>query len=107
MLAYGQSASMMAMAQAELEKRGLTEMEVRTRLLEEGIDVDNISPTDYAYYQDRVMNILNQMQIEKAKADTLGVYGISNASTATVMPVTTADEQSAEEQNAQNQNAQA
>ncbi len=107
LLAYGQSASMMAMAQAELEKRGLTEMEVRTRLLEEGIDVDNISPTDYAYYQDRVMNILNQMQIEKAKADTLGVYGISNASTATVMPVTTADEQSAEEQNAQNQNAQA
>lgn len=107
MLTYGQSASMMAMAQAELEKRGLTEMEVRTRLLEEGIDVDNISPTDYAYYQDRVMNILNQMQIEKAKADTLGVYGISNASTATVMPVTTADEQSAEEQNAQNQNAQA
>ena len=46
MLAFAQSASMMAMAQAELQKRGLSETEVRTRLLEEGIDVDNISPTE-------------------------------------------------------------
>ena len=32
-----QNATMMAMAQAELSKRGLNEAEVRTRLLENGI----------------------------------------------------------------------
>ena len=46
MMAFAQSASMMAMAQAELQKRGLNETEVRTRLMEEGIDVDNIPPTE-------------------------------------------------------------
>lgn len=63
---YGQSATMISMAQAELQKRGLNETEVRTRLLSEGIDVDNISPADYAGYQDRVLAILDQMQAEKA-----------------------------------------
>lgn len=63
---YGQSATMMSMAQAELQKRGLNETEVRTRLLSEGIDVDNISPADYVGYQDRVLAILDQMQAEKA-----------------------------------------
>ena len=70
MMAYAQSASMMAMAQAELQKRGLNETEVRARLMEEGIDVDNIPPTEYANYQGRVMEILNRMQAEKAAADT-------------------------------------
>lgn len=69
-MVFAQSASMMAMAQAELQKRGLNETEVRTRLMEEGIDVDNISPTEYANYQDRVLAILNKMQAEKAAADT-------------------------------------
>ena len=69
-MVFAQSASMMAMAQAELQKRGLNETEVRTRLMEEGIDVDNIAPTEYANYQDRVLAILNKMQAEKAAADT-------------------------------------
>ena len=66
---FGQSAAMLSMAQAELQKRGLNETEVRTRLMEEGIDVDNIPPTEYANYQDRVMAILNKMQAEKNAAD--------------------------------------
>ena len=61
-----QSASMMSMARAELSKRGLNENEVRARLLENGIDVDNINPTEYASYQSRVISILDQMQAEKA-----------------------------------------
>ena len=60
-----QNATMVAMAQAELNKRGLNEGEVRTRLLESGIDIDKISPADYASYQDRVISILDQMQAEK------------------------------------------
>ena len=65
-----QNATMLAMAQAELSKRGLNEAEVRTRLLENGIDVDNIQPSEYANYQTRVIAILNQMQAEKASAAT-------------------------------------
>ncbi len=65
-VAMAQTPSMMAMARAELQKRGLNEAEVRTRLLENGIDVDNIPPTEYANYQGRVTAILNQMQAEKA-----------------------------------------
>lgn len=61
-----QTPNMMAMARAELQKRGLNETEVRARLLENGIDVDNIPPTEYANYQGRVTAILNQMQAEKA-----------------------------------------
>ena len=90
MVAFAQSASMMAMAQAELQKRGLNETEVRTRLLEEGIDVDNISPTEYANYQDRVLAILNNMQAEKSAAD-------ANAAATTaieVAPITAAVPQS-------------
>ena len=61
-----QTPNMMAMARAELQKRGLEETEVRMRLLEEGIDVDNIPPTEYANYQSRVTEILNKMQAEKS-----------------------------------------
>ena len=89
-MVFAQSASMMAMAQAELQKRGLSETEVRTRLLEEGIDVDNISPTEYVNYQDRVMTILDKMQAEKSSAD-------ANAAATTaieVAPITAAVPQS-------------
>ncbi|MBR3828262.1 MAG: hypothetical protein IKJ40_03035 [Bacteroidales bacterium] len=64
--AMAQSPDLMAMARGELQKRGLEETEVRARLLQNGIDVDNIPPTEYASYQARVINILNQMQAEKA-----------------------------------------
>ena len=65
-----QTPDMMAMARAELQKRGLEETEVRARLLENGIDVDNIPPTEYASYKDRVIEILNKMQAEKASEGT-------------------------------------
>lgn len=66
--AMAQSASLISMARGELSKRGLDETEVRARLLSEGIDVDNIAPTEYASYQGRVTAILDQMQAEKARA---------------------------------------
>ena len=65
-LAVAQSASMLSMARAELDKRGLSEAEVRTRLMQEGIDPEAIPPSDYPKYQGRVMAILNEMQAEKA-----------------------------------------
>ena len=97
MLAFAQSASMMAMAQAELQKRGLNETEVRTRLLEEGIDVDNISPTEYVNYQDRVLAILDKMQAEKSSADAnAAATGIEIAPATAAVPQSTADEIAAE-----------
>jgi protein involved in polysaccharide export with SLBB domain len=66
--ALAQSANMLSLARAELAKRGLEENEVRMRLMEEGIDVDSIPPTEYAAYQGRVMDIINRMQAEKAAA---------------------------------------
>ena len=97
---FGQSAAMLSMAQAELQKRGLNETEVRTRLMEEGIDVDNIPPTEYANYQDRVLAILNKMQAEKNAADVTpaaaATGGVNVVSTAEDAPQTTTGEAAAE-----------
>ena len=48
--ALAQPANLLSMARTELEKRGLNETEVRARLLENGIDVDSIQPTEYPAY---------------------------------------------------------
>lgn len=95
-----QTPNMMAMAQAELQKRGLDETEVRARLLQEGIDVDNIPPTEYANYQSRVLSVLNKMQAEKASATTSEAAAVTGGSevveTASEMPLTTSGEAAAE-----------
>lgn len=57
--------AIMAQISAELTKRGLSEAEVRTRLLQEGIDLENIPPAELPLYQARVMGILNAMEAEK------------------------------------------
>lgn len=97
-----QTPNMMAMAQAELQKRGLDETEVRARLLQEGIDVDNIPPTEYANYQGRVTAILNKMQAEKAAANAASGNEVSAATsaneveTAAEVPQSTVGEAAAE-----------
>lgn len=106
-VAFAQSANLLSMARAELNKRGLNETEVRARLLENGIDVDSIPPSEYASYQDRVTAILNQMQAEKtsnvpasASAATPVTVSEQNQETLTVtaseVPQTTAGEAAAE-----------
>ena len=59
-------AAIMSMGEAELQKRGLSMTEVRARLLQNGIDVDAIPPSDYPKYEERVKAIVEQMQAEKA-----------------------------------------
>jgi protein involved in polysaccharide export with SLBB domain len=102
-VAIAQSANLMSLARAELDKRGLTESEVRARLLENGIDVDHISPTEYPNYQDRVLAILDQMQAERAEAVAASTSADSGAIsndnvviTANEIPVTTVGEAAAE-----------
>ena len=85
-LAIAQSATMLSMARAELDKRGLTEMEVRERLMQDGINPDTISPSDYPKYQGRVMAILDQMQAEKAGASSTPVTSVASSTAVTVSP---------------------
>ncbi len=96
-----QTPQMMDMARAELQKRGLNETEVRARLMENGIDVDNIPPTEYANYQGRVTEILNQMVAEKNAAvvtpAAAATGGVDVVSTPEEMPQTTTGEAAAEE----------
>jgi protein involved in polysaccharide export with SLBB domain len=96
-----QTPQMMDMARAELQKRGLNETEVRTRLMENGIDVDNIPPTEYANYQSRVTEIINQMVAEKNAATitpaAAATGGVEVVSTPEEMPQTTTGEAAAEE----------
>ncbi len=96
---FAQSAAMLTMARGELQKRGLEESAVRARLLENGIDVDSISPSEYPAYQDRVIAILNQMQKEKAAEKVMPVNTFTDTLEAlqTVVPQTTASENAAEE----------
>ena len=96
-----QAPNMMSAARGELEKRGLNENEVRARLLEEGIDVDNIPPAEYSHYQGRVTEIINKMVAEKnavdktpAQAATGGEEVVTEVKDA---PQTTTGEAAAEE----------
>ncbi len=50
---------------AELQRRGLTENEVRTRLLQKGIDLENVPTAELPQYQGRVMAVLDELQAEK------------------------------------------
>ena len=92
-----QSATMIAMAQSELNKRGLDEAEVRARLLENGIDVDNISPADYPTYQARVTEILDQMQAEKNGTAAPNATATNTVTPIGATPLTTDKEKTAED----------
>ena len=61
-------ANAMQLAQAELQKRGLRESEVRERLLAEGINVDALQPAEFAAYQERIIAVLDAMEAEKKGA---------------------------------------
>jgi len=69
-VAQNMPVNVMQMANSELQKRGLNEAEVRERLLKEGINVDNIRPTEYAMYQSRVTTILDEMEAEKKRSQS-------------------------------------
>lgn len=110
-ISYAQSAALIQMASGELQKRGLSEDEVRVRLLEEGIDVEGISPSEYPQYQSRVMAVINKMEAEKKSAAqsnaqpivintaapaAKGEEPVSSVSTVSDIPETTIQEAQAE-----------
>lgn len=99
--AFAQSGKIMSLVSAELAKRGLTESEVRTRLLQNGINVDAIAPSEYINYQSRVMEILDQMQAEKsnvtAGATTPEIPDSVKVGIEIINPVTTEAETTSDE----------
>jgi len=75
---YSQTVSpiVMQMVADELQKRGLTEAEVRARLLKEGIDLESVPPAQLPQYKSQVMAILDKMQAEKKAAGQItGIPG--------------------------------
>ncbi len=55
-------------AKMELEKRGLTEQEVKDALMLKGIDVDNINtsdPSELAKYEKTIREVLNELEAKK------------------------------------------
>lgn len=57
------------MINAELTKRGLTETEVKARLLQKGIDLENIPPAELPKYQERVTAVLDELEAEKKQGN--------------------------------------
>ena len=60
--------AIMAQVNAELQKRGLTESEARARLLQKGIDLENIPPAELPNYQTQVIAVLDELQAEKKQS---------------------------------------
>ena len=94
--------AIMTQISAELQKRGLTESEVRVRLLQKGIDLENVPPSELIQYQNRVTAVLDELEAEK-KAGISGNQGAvsgtiqnNSAGKYTVTPLTTKQEAEAE-----------
>lgn len=78
------SPGIMQMVTGELQKRGLTESEVRIRLLQKGIDLENIPPTELPQYQSRITAVLDELEAEKkdtAKSTAIQPININVGST--------------------------
>ena len=99
LVVFAQSATVMSLAQDELQRRGLNITEVRARLIESGIDVDNIPPTEYSRYEGRVRAVLDQMQAEKAAANAAPAAAAAVEVPLLPTPLTTTSEAFAEATN--------
>ena len=53
-------------ARAELQRRGFTEAEVRAKLLQRGIDIDNVKPEQLPQLQPVLEEVLKELEQEKA-----------------------------------------
>jgi len=59
------SPAIIQMVTGEIQKRGLTESEVRTRLLQKGIDLENVAPSEISQYQTQITAVLDELEAEK------------------------------------------
>lgn len=72
-----------AQAQAELDKRGISEEEVRTRMREKGFDLDNVDPTnteEVAKVQKALEETIAELEAEKADEEQTAISPTSDPS---------------------------
>jgi len=81
--------AIMSQINAELKKRGLTENEVRVRLLQKGIDLENTPTAELPKYQERVIAVLDELQAEKNAASDVGTVDINTVQSGVVDVVNT------------------
>lgn len=89
------SPAIMAQVNSELKKRGLTEAEVRVRLLQEGIDLENVPAEQLPSYQTRVLAVLDELEAEKKKPSVM-TPATTNQIVPVSIPVSTPQEEVAE-----------
>lgn len=53
-------------ARSEIQRRGLDEADVRTRLLQRGIDMDKVTPEQLPGLQDTILAVITELEAEKA-----------------------------------------
>jgi|SRR5665647_365366 len=70
--------AVMIQINAELQKRGLTENEVRVRLLQKGIDLEKIPPAELPQYQERVTAVLDELQAEKKQGNNTSSFKLNS-----------------------------
>lgn len=101
------SGSQMKLIQAELTKRGLTEKEVRDRLAQKGVMIDNLTPADIPTYQPIILATLNELEAEKkakpastspAPAPATSIPQVNPPTTSSVVPDNFGTQASGEEQ---------
>lgn len=56
--------------QAELNKRGLKQAEVQTKLLSKGIDITKLGPEDYPKYEKQIQQAIAELEAEKKGNNT-------------------------------------
>ena len=94
-----QNQTLINLAQADINKRGLTQMEVQDRLKQEGINLEAISPVDYPKYQNQIFSVLDKMQAEKNQIkNVLKSQSNINDDKVFIIPKTTPQESLAQEQ---------
>ena len=94
-----QNQTLINLAQAEINKRDLTQIEVQDRLIQEGINLEAISPVDYPKYQNQIFSVLDKMQAEKNQTkNVLKSQSNINDDKVFIIPKTTPQESLAQEE---------
>ncbi|MCC6280830.1 MAG: SLBB domain-containing protein, partial [Saprospiraceae bacterium] len=62
-------------ARSIIQSKGLDENEVKARLMDQGIDIDNVTPEQLVLLQPQIEKVINEMEAEKKAADSNNASG--------------------------------
>ena len=93
-----------AQAQAQLDKKGISEQEIRQRMQEKGYDLDNLdssNPAEVVKFQKALEDTIAELEAEK-KGQATGGNGSSSSSNSTSTPDKAENLESKQQQNEKN-----